>query len=294
MSRLGFGYEDCCEINPSIVYASATGYGADGPYVHRPGQDLLAQALGGFDVVNATADGRPTSIGFAASDLMGAQYGAFGVLAALYHRKCTGEGQQVNVNLLSGTVAALAEPAVHFLNTGEPPQRKTPGHACPYQAQPYGVYRTKDGYIAISGRHQASVLSKVLGIPDLEEDPRFDTFLNRYKNHVELERLIEEALSKKTTAEWLPLMEKEDLWVAPVNDFPEAFTDPQVLHNDMVVTVESPIGPLKLLGIPYKLSKTPAQVRTAPPTLGQHTDEVLRSIGYSQEEIDTARREQAI
>ncbi len=244
--------------------------------------------------MNATADGRPTSIGFAASDLMGAQYGAFGVLAALYHRKRTGEGQHVNVNLLSGTVAALAEPAVHFLNTGEPPRRKTPAHACPYQAQPYGVYRTKDSYLAISGRHLGSRLSKALGIPDLEKDPRFDTFLNRYKNHDELERLIEEALGRKTTAEWMPIMEAEDVWAAPVNNFPEVFADPQVLHNNMVVTVESPIGPLRLLGIPYKLSKTPARVRTAPPTLGQHTDEVLRSMGYTREEVELARQEHAI
>jgi crotonobetainyl-CoA:carnitine CoA-transferase CaiB-like acyl-CoA transferase len=291
MSRLGFGYEDCCKINPSIIYASATGYGPDGPYVDKPGQDLLAQAMGGFDAINASADGRPMAIGFSISDLMGAMYGAFGVLGALYHRQLTGEGQQVDVSLLNGTVAALSEVAVHFLNTGIEPQRGTPMHACPYLPTPYGIYKTKDGYITISGAHKTPALSKVLGLPNLDEDPRFNTYWKRDENRAEMERIIEQALSQKTTAEWLPLMEKEDLWVAPVQSLPEVFSDPQVLYNDMVVTVESPIGPLKLPGIPYKLSKTPAQVRTAPPTLGQHTDEVLKSIGYSQEEIAAMKEE---
>jgi crotonobetainyl-CoA:carnitine CoA-transferase CaiB-like acyl-CoA transferase len=294
MSRLGFGYEDCCEINPSIIYASATGYGADGPYARRPGQDMLAQALGGFDTMNATADGRPTAVGFPLSDLLGAMYGAFGVLGALFHRNLTGEGQQVNVNLLSSTVAGLSEMAVHFLNTGIEPQRGAPEHGCPYQPAPYGVYKTKDDSIAISGGHLFPALSKVLGTTDLTEDPRFDTPLKRYKNRVELGRLIEKALGRKTTAEWLPLMEEADLWAAPVNSFPEVFSDPQVLHNEMVVTVDSPIGPLKLPGVPYKLSKTPAQIRTAPPTLGQHNDEVLLSIGYTREEVDALRIEKVI
>lgn len=294
MSRLGFGYDDCCKMNPSIIYASATGYGPDGPYVHKPGQDMLAQAMGGFAAVNVSADGRPLAIGFSISDLMGAMYGAFGVLAALYHRQLTGEGQQVNVSLLDGTVAALSEMAVHFLNTGIEPQRSTPMHACPYLPTPYGIYQTKDSYIAISGAHKTAALSKVLGLPNLDDDPRFATYWKRDENRAEMEHILEQALSRKTTAEWLPLMEQEDLWAAPVKSLPEVFRDPQVLHNDMVVTVDSPIGPLKLPGIPYKLSRTPAQVRTAPPTLGQHTDEVLQSLGYSQDEIAALKTEEVV
>lgn len=294
MSRLGFGYDDCCKMNPSIIYASATGYGPDGPYVHKPGQDMLAQAMGGFAAVNVSADGRPLAIGFSISDLMGAMYGAFGVLAALYHRQLTGEGQQVNVSLLDGTVAALSEMAVHFLNTGIEPQRGTPMHGCPYLPTPYGIYQTKDSYIAISGAHKTAALSKVLGLPNLDDDPRFATYWKRDENRAEMERILEQALSRKTTAEWLPLMEQEDLWAAPVKSLPEIFRDPQVLHNEMVVTVDSPIGPLKLPGIPYKLSRTPAQVRTAPPTLGQHTDEVLQTLGYSQDEIAVLKREEVV
>jgi succinate--hydroxymethylglutarate CoA-transferase len=291
LARLGFGYEACCQINPSIIYASATGYGPDGPYADKPGQDLLAQALGGFDAINAGADGRPLAIGFSISDLMGAVYGAFGVLAALYHRQLTGEGQQVNVSLLDGTVAALSEVAVHVLNTGREPHRGTPMHACPYLPPPYGIYRTKDGYITISGGHKLADLAKVLGLPDLADDPRFDTYAKRDVNRAEMETLIERALGNRTTAEWLPLMEDADLWAAPVKTLADVFSDPQVLHNGMVVTVDGPFGPLRLPGVPYKLSKTPAQIRTAPPLQGQHTEEILKAIGYDDAAIGMLEKE---
>jgi crotonobetainyl-CoA:carnitine CoA-transferase CaiB-like acyl-CoA transferase len=294
MKRLGFDYEGCCKINPSIIYVSASGWGEDGPYINKPGQDLLAQVMGGFAAVNAGADGRPMGVGFSISDLMGGLYGAFAVMGALYHRQRTGVGQQVEINLLNGTIAALSEIALHHLNTGDEPDRGTPMHACPFLPSPYGIYKTKDSYITISSLHMIPQLSKVLEIPDLSEDPRFDSDLNRDKNRVEMENIIEEALSRKTTAEWLELMEKEDLWVAPVRSLAEVFRDPQVLHNGMVVTVDSPVGPLKMPGIPYKLSKTPAKIRTAPPTLGQHTDEILKSIGYNDEEIDTLKENEVV
>jgi len=294
MTRLGFDYAGCCKINPSIIYASASGWGKDGPYINKPGQDLLAQVMGGFAAVNAGADGHPMGIGFSISDLMGALYGAFGVMGALYHRQRTGEGQEVETNLLNGTIAALSEMALHYLNTGIEPRRDTPMHACPFLPTPYGIYKTRDGYITISSCHMLSQLSEVLEIPNLAEDPRFDSDQNRDKNRVQMEKIIEEALSRKTTGEWLELMEKEDLWVAPVRSLSEVFSDPQVLHNGMVETVDSPVGPLKMPGIPYKLSKTPAKIRSAPPTLGQHTDEILKSIGYSDKEIGNLKREDVV
>ena len=294
MPRLGFGYADCCALNPSIIYASATGYGPDGPYVDRPGQDLLVQSLTGLAAMNAVPDGRPLPVPFAMMDLLGAAYGAYGVLAALYHRQQTGEGQQVNVCLLNSGIAALSEVAFHFLNTGSAPDRGTPMHGTPYLPPPYAIHKTKDGYLSISGSRSAPTLLKILGLGHLLDDPRFNTFWTRLENRAELEAVMDAALQHKTTAEWLALLREADLWASPVNTLAEAVTDPQVLHNEMVVTVDSPVGPLKMPGIPYKLSKTPAQVRSAPPLLGQHTEEVLGQLGYGPEELAQLRQEQVI
>ncbi|MHB1006409.1 MAG: CaiB/BaiF CoA transferase family protein [Chloroflexota bacterium] len=294
MDRLGLGYEDCRKINPSIVYCSATGYGPDGPYAHRPGQDLLAQGIAGWDVMNATADGRPTLVAMSIIDLLGAMYGAYGVLGALYHRQATGEGQRVDVSLLDSAVAALSELGVHHLNTGAQGHRGSPQHSCPFIPSPYGVYKTKDGYITMSGWQNLSRLSGVLGLPDLTKDPRFDSFWKLVDNRAELDRVLEEALAVRTTAEWLEAMDKADLWVGPVNTYPEVFRDPQVVHNNLVVEIDSPVGPLKLINPPYKLSRTPATVRTAPPQLGEQTEEILRAAGYGEAEIETLRAEEVI
>jgi crotonobetainyl-CoA:carnitine CoA-transferase CaiB-like acyl-CoA transferase len=295
MARLGFGYDDCAKINPSVIYASAYGYGSDGPYERRPGQDVLAQAIGGFGAMNIAADGRPMPVGMSITDLLGGMNGAIAVLAALRHRERTGEGQRVEVNLLASAVAAQSEQAVHFLNTdvGEP-DRGTVMHAHPYIPAPYGFYATKDGYLALSSGRQIPELSRILGVPDLSADPRFATPAARNEHRQDFEQLLEEALQHKTTAEWMELMEPEGLFAAPVKSFAEAFTDEQVAQQGMIATIESPVGELKLPAPPYRLSRTPAAVRTAPPRHGEHTDEVLESVGFSRDEIDRLRHKEAI
>lgn len=295
MDRLGVGYRRCLELNPAVVYASASGYGSSGPYLKRPGQDVLVEALTGWGAINGTPDGRPVPVGTALADTLGAMNGAFAVASALYHRLKTGEGQHVEVNLFDSALAALAEWGLHSMNTdiGEP-TRPSPSHASPYTPPPYGFYRTKDGYIALSSGRQIAQLSRILEIDDLSQDPRFNTFWSRTENSRLFTQIIEEALAHRTTAEWLALMEPEDMFAAPVNTFQEAFRDPQALHNEMIVELQTPAGPLKFFGVPYKLDKTPASVRTAPPVHGQHTEEVLLESGFTAEEIAQLRTDEAI
>jgi crotonobetainyl-CoA:carnitine CoA-transferase CaiB-like acyl-CoA transferase len=295
MDRLGFGYEACAAIKPSIVYGSASGYGPDGPYAQRPGQDLLAQALAGFGAMNVAASGRPLPVGMSITDLLGGMNGAIAVLAALAHRACTGEGQHVQVNLLNSAIAAQSEQAVHFLNAdpGEP-ERGTEMHANPYVPPPYGFYATKDGYLALSSGRQISQLADLLGLPELLADPRYATYWGRYDNRASMEELIESRLRQRTTAEWLPLMHAQDMFAAHVNTFTDAFTDPQVSHNAMTTTIDSPAGPLILISPPYTLSRTPAAITAPPPQHGQHTDEILQTLGYTNTQIQQLKEERAL
>jgi crotonobetainyl-CoA:carnitine CoA-transferase CaiB-like acyl-CoA transferase len=295
MDRLGLGYEQCRSINPSIVYASASGYGVEGPYAAKPGQDVLVQAISGLGAMNASAQGRPTAVGMSLTDVLGGMNGATAVLAALLHRERTGEGQQVRVDLLSSALAAQCEPAVYFLNSnaGEP-ARGTVMHAHPYIPPPYGFYATKDGYLALSSGRQIPQLARLLDLPELLEDPRFADYGSRSRNRAEMEELIEGALRQRTTAEWLEVMETEDMFVAPVHGYGDVFSDPQVEQAGLVVSIDSPGGELRLIAPPFELSRTPAGIRTAPPRHGEHTAEVLAEVGYGAERLQGLREEGAI
>jgi len=291
MDRLGLGADRCEHLNPSIIYASASGYGSSGPYVSRPGQDLLAQALGGFGAMNQAADGRPTPVGMSITDLLGGMNGAIGVIAAIYHRRLTGEGQRVSVSLLDSAIAALSEHAVHFLNSpANEPTRGTPMHGHGYIPPPYGFYGTKDGYLALSSGRQVSELAELLEDESLATDARFTDYEARSVNREAFENALENRLKRKTSAEWMDLMIPRDIFVAQVNSFQQTFKDPQVVHNGIVETIASPIGDLRLVGSPFKLSLTPSRIRSAPPEHGQHTAMILRELGYDQAEIDSFKR----
>ncbi len=283
MERLGLGYEQCVELNRSIIFVSASGYGPDGPAVVRPGQDVLIQAMSGIGAVNQSADGRPTPIGMSITDVLGGLNGTAAVLAALIHRERTGEGQRVWVDLLGSAYAALGEHLVHMLNNGAgEPQRGTVMHGHGYIPPPYGFYATSDGYIALSSGRQTSDICRLIGIDDLTLDSRFDTFDKRDRNRAEMEQILERTLSTRTTAEWLSIFEPADIFAARVNTLGESIDDPQVVATRRVTTVQSPAGPLRLIAPAAQFSKTPAAIRTAPPQHGEHTDEILRELGLDQ------------
>ena len=282
MERLGLGYAQCREINPRIVYVSASGYGPEGPRVGKPGQDVLVQAMSGMGVIDESATGRPTPIGMSITDVLGGLNGAAALLAALVHRERTGEGQQLWVDLMGSAFAALGEHLVHLLNNGAgEPSRVTEMHGHGYIAPPYGFYATRDGYLALSSGAQIPQICELVGLPNLLLDPRFDTYDKRRSRQAEFEAILETALRERTTDEWLAVMEPADIFCAKVNTLAEAVADPQAEASGRIVTVESPDGPLKLVAPAAQFSRTPARIRLAPPRHGQHTEQIQHELRQS-------------
>lgn len=279
LDRLGLGYDELTALNPGLVYVSASGYGPEGPYRERPGQDVLAQALSGFGQANCSPEGRPLPVGLSITDVLGGLNGAAATLAALVHRQRTGEGQRVHVDLLGSALAALSEHFVHLLNSdvGEP-ERRTSMHGHGYIPPPYGFYATADGYLALSSGRQIPQICEVLGLPDLTQDPRFADFAVRDRHREEMERILEDRLRTRDTAEWMRLMVARDIYAAPVLTLEEASKDPQVTSTGRIITVNGQHGPIHLVAPPARFSRTPLRAPTTPPTHGEHTGEVLSAL----------------
>ncbi|GAC1445747.1 MAG: CaiB/BaiF CoA-transferase family protein [Chloroflexota bacterium] len=283
MDRLGFGYEQLRTAHPGLIYCAISGFGQDGPYRERAGYDVSIQAIGGLMGITGTPDGPPVKTGVAMTDQAAGLYAFSGILAALYHRERTGEGQRIDVSLLDTQLATLINVASAYLVAGEVPTRLGSAHA---SIVPYQVFRAADGYIMIGAANDRlfSALSCALGHPEWAQDPRFVTNSDRVAHREIVIEMIEEALQKATVVAWERLLAAEGVAVAPVNDMVGVFADPQVLHTGQVKTIDHPgIGRLKLVGPAVTYSGTPATVRTPPPLLGEHTAEILAEIDETSE-----------
>lgn len=291
MERLGYGYETLKEINPGIIYCSASGWGDDGPYLTRPGQDLLVQSVSGAIMTSGKASDGPVAIGTALCDQVNGLNSVYAILAALYYREKTGKGQLIKTNLLSSAIAFQMQDYFTIQNLGATFQRPESKIGHPGNGAPFGMYQTKDGHltIAMSPWHK---LVEALGDPSLMEynNPQL-LFDDRDKIH----GLIETVTKTKTTDEWLDIMLGMDLWVAKVNDQTQVEHDPQVIHNKTFVEVEHPkAGTLKVTNIPFSMSETPGKISRPSPLIGEHGKEILKEIGYSGEEIEAFIQENII
>lgn len=283
MERLGFGYEEVSDRHPGLVYASASGYGSEGPYMDRAGQDLLVQALSGLAAQTGRQDDPPTPLGTMGIDFYAAMNLATGILAALHHRERTGEGQKVEASLLDAAIH-LQSQEVSVVRNGEDThrERSEAGVAHPYFQAPYGIYETADGYLAISLTTPAEI-GEVLGIAGLEDADNWET---AYEDRERIKREIEDVLLQDETDAWLEKLFAADVWCGEVKSLPEALVDPQVQANEMVVSVEHPsLGEIDLAGVPITLSETPGEVERPPPMSGEHTDEILEEAGYDPQEF---------
>ncbi len=291
VAKLGLSYEQLSVENPALIYASISGFGQTGPWASQAGYDATAQALSGVMSVTGPADGEPVRFGVSGADLGAGMWAAIGLLAALRERDASGRGQYVDVALLDGQVAWLTYLASGFLASGDVPRRYGSAHPTivPYQAFP-----TREGDIMIAaGNDKLWVrLAETIGLSSLVNDARFSKSADRVLHRDELLPKIADALALKTSSEWRPLLEAAGVPSAPVNSVSQALESEQVAARDMIWTVPHPEhGDVRVVGSPIKLSVTPARAESASPTLGQHTRDILDSLGLTPDEVsDLAHR----
>jgi crotonobetainyl-CoA:carnitine CoA-transferase CaiB-like acyl-CoA transferase len=290
LAKYGLGYEQVHAEFPSIIYCSITGFGQTGPYAPRPGYDSLIQGMGGVMSLTGEPGGQPQKVGVPVADLFAGLYGCIGILAALRHRERTGEGQQVDIGMLDTHVAWLANQGMNYLATGENPARLGNQHP---NIVPYQVFQTKDGYVVLSVGNDPTFkrFCDSFGLSHLLKDQRFATNPARVANRQLVTDTLAPTMRKQTTAEWVEKLEALKIGCGPINTLKEVFADPHVQARDMVVEMPHASGAtVKVIANPVKLSETPPDYRVPPPTLGEHTEEILRDLlGMTAREFNRLR-----
>jgi crotonobetainyl-CoA:carnitine CoA-transferase CaiB-like acyl-CoA transferase len=290
ITRLGLSYEDVARLNPRLIYVSASGYGEASLYRNRPGQDLLIQAMSGLASISGRGGDPPTAVGAPVVDQHGAALLAMGVLAALLERARTGQGQKIEVSMIRAALDLQLEVVTYHLN-GARMQKSPTSLASMIHPGPYGIYRTKDGYLALS-MSPLPVLQEALQLPELAPlaAERFN-----HPARERIARILEPVMRTRTTAEWVEQLVPRGVWAAPVQDYEQVFDDPGVKGAGVVEEVEHPTaGPIRLLRFPLEFSSGRAEYRRHPPMPGEHTEEILRELGYADADIRRLQEQGAV
>jgi crotonobetainyl-CoA:carnitine CoA-transferase CaiB-like acyl-CoA transferase len=293
-ARLGIDYETLSKDNPRLVYGSISGFGQSGPYRDRPGYDQIAQGMGGLMSITGLPGQGPVRVGIPVADLTAGLFLAQGILVALLERERSGKGQWVHTSLLQAMVTMLDFQAARWLIAGEIPPQAGNDHPT---AIPTGVFRTADGHIniAASGQNMFRRLCEALGTEPLLDDPRFKTAPDRSKNRKALAGELAGAFAKRTSAEWVELLNAKGVPSGPILDVKQVYENEQVRHLGMAVTVKHPaLGEIQVQAPPATLSRTPGSVRMPAPDTGEHTDEILAELGFSAAEIAALRAEKVV
>jgi len=299
LARYGLGYADLKAVNHRLIYCSVTGFGQTGPYREHPGYDFMIQGMGGMMSVTGEPDdvpgGGPQRAGVPIADIITGMYASIAICAALAHRAESGLGQHLDLALLDSQIALLAYQNTNYFATGVPPRRI--GNLHP-NIVPYQPFKSSDGevIVACGNDNLFRKFCDAAGCPELAQDPRFVTNGKRVENRAEITRLINAVMRRKTTAEWLELLEAAGVPNGPINDIAQVFREPQVRARGVKIELDhAAAGKLPLVASPMRFSGTPLEYRLPPPLLGEHTDEVLRGLlGKSEAEIARLRAEEII
>jgi CoA:oxalate CoA-transferase len=285
MARLGFSYEELCEINPKIIYCAISGFGQTGPDAFKPAYDQIIQGLSGVMAVNGDERLNPLRCGFPVCDTVGGMNAAFAIMAALYYREHTGEGQFIDIALLDSIMPLMGWVAANLLIGGQQPVLLGNDN---FTAAPSGMFKTQDGYINIAANQQQQWEDLVdeLRLPGLKTDPRFQERDTRKSNRFLLTPLLEAKLTQNTTAHWVELLNARGIPSGDVVSLEAALTSEQARYRQVIADVEQPgIGNIKIFNMTAKFSKTPAQIEMPPPRLSENTQVILGELGYGAEEM---------
>jgi crotonobetainyl-CoA:carnitine CoA-transferase CaiB-like acyl-CoA transferase len=287
--KLGIDYETLSEMNPRLIYASISGFGQTGPYAMRAGYDLIAQGMSGVMSVTGEPGGPPAKCGIPIGDLSAGMFCAFGILSARTAREETGRGQRIDTSLFEGSLALSIWETAELWATGRIPEPFGSAHRL---TAPYQALATSDGYINVGGNNERlwKRLCVAVEREELVDDERFATNDDRMRNRHELAIELEKSLKNKTTDEWMDVFNDVGFPAGPIHDYEQVFEDEHTKARNMMVEMDHPIeGKIKGLGIPVKLSDTPGKIRRAAPLLGEHTNETLSKLGYSEADISDLR-----
>jgi formyl-CoA transferase/CoA:oxalate CoA-transferase len=295
VKRLGIDYASLAQQNPGLIYCSISGFGQHGPYRDKRAYDPIIQGMTGIMSITGERDGSPVKIGIPITDLVAALYAVIAIQSAYIHKTQSGQGQYLDIALYDSMVSMLTIMAMQFFATQQDPGRWGLDHI---HRVPAKAFETKDGhYVQVAATNEVMYpkFCELLGLTELIDDPRFNTNAKRVANRDEIMPLFEEKMRAKTRDEWLQVFEEAKLPCGPILNFNEVFADQNVLDRDMLFTQEHPIeGLIKQLGFPYKFSQTPAEAKLRPPLLGEHNEEILKYLKYSDREIERFREEKVI
>lgn len=294
MARLGFSYEELCKLNPKIIYCAISGFGQSGPDAHKPAYDQIIQGLSGMMAINGDERLNPLRAGFPVCDTVGGLNAAFAIMAALYHRARTGEGQFIDIALLDSIMPLMGWVAANLLIGGQEPQLLGNDN---FTAAPSGMFRTQDGYINIAANQQEQWehLADELGLPQLKTDTHFQERDTRKANRCLLTPLLEAKLTEKPTAYWVEVLNARGIPAGDVLSLERALNSEQAQYRQVLMDVQQPeIGNIKLFNLTAKFSRTPGCIETPPPVLSEHTEAILTELGYTADEQKTLKEKMIV